>query len=111
MNPKKLLFRWLYDQTGLYITANNEMQVLQVLKEMAFENGLTQENLAYDLIHGQLNPQAFIDLVTTHESFFLRHKKAMLAVISQVIKPLIRRVLGLVFYLHPVLREKSRILF
>lgn len=89
LSIKTPLYSWIQHQTGLHITQVNEDPVLLALKRLATESGQTQDGYAASLIKGMVQPQPFIDAITTHESFFLRHRRHMEAAIQQVIQPLL----------------------
>jgi chemotaxis protein methyltransferase WspC len=88
---KSALFDWLQLQTGLHITSVNEGPVLLALKVFSAESGESQDQYAASLIGGVCNPQPFFDAVTTHESFFLRHRRHMEVAIEQLIRPLLKK--------------------
>ncbi|MBT7308338.1 MAG: hypothetical protein HN842_08970 [Gammaproteobacteria bacterium] len=52
---------------------------------------LNEPQYINQLMRGDINSQPFIDAITTHESFFLRHKKNMMAAIQHVIQPLLKK--------------------
>ena len=91
LSIREPLFRWIQQQTGLYITDVNQGPVLLALKVLATENRENQDNYAALLINGLIDPQPFFDAVTTHESFFLRHRRHMEVAIERVIKPLLNQ--------------------
>lgn len=91
LSMKQALFLWIQQQTGLHVTAANEDQALHTLKILASNSGEDQINYAASLIDGNRNPQPFIDAVTTHESYFLRHRKQMELAIEHQIKPLLNK--------------------
>ncbi len=88
---RKPLFRWVQQQTGLYITRVNQDPLLLALKVLASECGESQDGYAAQLINGLIDPQPFIDAITTHESFFLRHRRHMEVAITEVIQPLLHQ--------------------
>ena len=91
LSIKEPLFRWIQQQTGLHITQVNEEPVLLALKVLASEQHETVDGYAAGLIDGRVYPQPFYDAVTTHESFFLRHRRHMEVAIETVIQPLLRK--------------------
>ncbi len=85
------LFRWIEQQTGLYISEVNQAPVLLALKVLAAEQRIDVTHYAARLMSGEVDPQPFVDAITTHESFFLRHQCHMEVAITAVIRPLLKR--------------------
>jgi len=85
------LFSWIQQQTGIHITPVNQPPVELALKVQASGSRLSEAEYIVRLIRGNINSQPFIDAITTHESFFLRHKKNMTAAIEHVIQPLLKK--------------------
>jgi chemotaxis protein methyltransferase WspC len=85
------LIEWIQQQTGLHITEVNQQPVELALKVLSSESRVDEKEYVSRLICGEINPQPFIDTITTHESFFLRHQKTMRAAIRQIIMPLLER--------------------
>ncbi|MBT3308068.1 MAG: hypothetical protein HOL04_04280 [Gammaproteobacteria bacterium] len=85
------LFSWIQQQTGIHITSVNRHPVELALKVLVADSPLSEPEYIIQLMRGELNSQPFIDAITTHESFFLRHKKNMEAAIKHVIQPLLKK--------------------
>lgn len=91
LSIREPLLRWVKQQTGLHITSVNQGPLLLALKVLATESGDSQDGYAASLIDGRIDPQPFFDAVTTHESFFLRHRRHMEVAIERVIQPLLQK--------------------
>lgn len=52
---------------------------------------MNQDMFAAGLMRGEIDAQSFIDQITTHESFFLRHKRSMELAVERVVRPLIKK--------------------
>lgn len=85
------LFKWIKQQTGLHITAVNKEPVMLALRICANEAGMNQDMFAAGVMRGEIDAQSFVDQITTHESFFLRHKRSMELAIERVVRPLIKK--------------------
>ncbi len=85
------LLSWIQENTGLHITEVNLPPILLTLKVLATESGMSEEHYIQRILQQQIQPQPFIDAITTHESFFLRHQRSMQAAIRRVIVPLLKR--------------------
>lgn len=85
------LFDWIQQETGLYITQVNKHPVQLALKVLSSESRISESSYIEKLILRRINPQPFIDEITTHESFFLRHQKGMKAAIQHIITPLLNK--------------------
>ncbi|MFT5759574.1 MAG: chemotaxis protein methyltransferase WspC [Alteromonadaceae bacterium] len=83
--------RWVKDLISLDITAYNEKVFALTLAQHARTCGLAVDQYCQKLMAGQLPIQPFIDAVTTHESFFFRHKSAMKFIIQSLLPPLMNK--------------------
>jgi chemotaxis protein methyltransferase CheR len=86
---KRQLFQWIEAQTGLQTNPQNEDQVLLALKLQAKQHNLPHDLFVAALLQEKVARQPFIDAVTTHESYFMRHRRQMELAIEQLIRPLL----------------------
>lgn len=85
------LLEWIQHNTGLHITQVNQPPILLALKVLSTESRMSKERYIQKLLQRQIPQQPFIDAITTHESFFLRHQRNMKAAIQHQIIPLLKR--------------------
>lgn len=85
------LNRWIMEHTGLHITPDKQPQVDAALRELAAARSIPIERCIHLLINGNLSRDEFIDLITTPESYFLRHKQIMTHVVDRIIPQLLQK--------------------
>ena len=82
---------WLQTHIGHHVTTNNQNRIHAVLKEIASKTAMEPQHYLKLLTAGLIDPQPFIDTITTHESFFLRHRESMEAAIQILIPDWLRQ--------------------
>ncbi len=81
---------WIRARTGISITESNQAPVELAVRLEAERHGLAAPAYLDRLLGGRLPPQAFIDAVTTNESYFFRALDQMRVTVMRLIPDLIR---------------------
>ena len=87
----RALASWIQKQTGMRIDERNWSHVWAALHGLAIQIKLTPEAYRDEILKGTVDPQAFIDEVTVHESFFMRNRDNLLFAASKVVPELRRK--------------------
>ena len=87
----RALAGWIQKQTGMRIDERNWSHVWAALHGLAIQIKLTPEAYRDQILKGTIAPQAFIDEVTVHESFFMRNRDNLLFAASKVVPQLRRK--------------------
>ena len=82
---------WIRARTGISITEQNQPPVELAIRLEAERHGLDPFVYLDRLLGGALPPQAFIDAITTNESYFFRALDQMRVTITRLIPDLMRR--------------------
>ncbi|WP_295447958.1 protein-glutamate O-methyltransferase CheR [uncultured Thiodictyon sp.] len=82
---------WIRARTGINITEQNQAPVELALRLEAQRHALDPANYLARLLGGVLPPQAFIDAITTNESYFFRAQDQMRVTVTRLIPDLMRR--------------------
>jgi len=76
---------WIKNQTGLHISDNNRHVLTAAVNELSRFNQCQVQDYMVRVQSGQLPLNPFVDRITTHESYFLRHYKTMDYVVKHLI--------------------------
>ena len=90
-NVSQSLREWIHTHTGVVITDANAVPVDLALHLVADDLGLEVSDYSARLRTGNVDPQPFIDAVTTHESYFFRAFAQMEMLVKRVIPELLSR--------------------
>lgn len=82
---------WIRARTGIAIDANNQAPVELAVRLEAERHGIAPTLYLEQLMGGRLPPQAFVDAVTTNESYFFRALDQMRLAVNRLIPDLLRR--------------------
>lgn len=82
--------RWILETTGLHMTPEKQSQIDAALTELARTYHISVERCLHQLMSGKLQRDRFIDLITTPESYFLRHEKVMAHVVTKIIPKILQ---------------------
>jgi chemotaxis protein methyltransferase WspC len=81
---------WIRARTGISITEHNQAPVELAVRLEAERHGLAAVSYLDRLLGGLLPPQAFIDAITTNESYFFRALDQMRVTVMRLIPELLR---------------------
>jgi len=76
---------WVQRNIGVCITADNMPVITQALKQVAGSQNLSPEQYSHLLLTTGRDAANFIHRVTTHESYFLRHRPHMDFVVNKLL--------------------------
>lgn len=91
MNVNTRLVAWVRERTGMAITPENSSTLTVALRQLARRAGTDPDGYANMILSNSLDAQPFIDAITTHESYFLRHKSTMTFVITRLLPDMMKR--------------------
>lgn len=89
MNSSQLK-TWIYEQTGMTVTPANSATITVALQRLARESQVSPADYAGMILSNLIKSDPFIDAITIHESYFLRHKLTMTYVIDRLLPDYMR---------------------